>query len=392
MSFNVKFIINGNLEVNESASDNLMFAELIYKFSQKVGLKEEHKAAFIFNSDKIKADSIRTLKDIGIEENSVINVKTKRPLDYKPKNIENSKNLQNNYIDMGMNMNHYGNMYMNQNMNNYGNMNMNQNMSSGFFIMFSLNGVYAGSMYVTENMLFSEVVSHFSKYYPIRYENEVIFFYNLNPIKSDSNKKLKELGIKNMSIIDIKTKAPINDLFNYNYGNMGMNHYPFIGLQNYENMNEKIKIVFNYKIDFEANKDTKFSDLSKRFCSEVDLLLKAHTYYLGSQKIKSTENQTLSQLNIYNNSEISVLTEDKDILNVFFFFEGKTINVQATKNTKFSELSEKFCLLADISDKHPKFLINSFPVHSTDNRTLAELNISNQSKIDVVFEGEIIGG
>ena len=352
---NVFFKINGNIEVNESAYESMMFSVLVYNFSQKVGLKEENKASFTFNSKKIKADSIRKLKDIGIEENSVINVKTERPLDYKPKNIENSKILQNNYIDIGMNMNNYGNMYMNQNMNNYGNMNMNQNMSSGFFIMFSLNGVYAGSMYVTENMLFSEVVSHFSKYFPIRYENEVIFFYNLNPIKSDSNKKLKELGIKNMSIIDIKTKTPLNDLFNYNYGNMGMNHYPFIGLQNYENMNEKIKIVFNYKIDLEANKDTTFSDLSKRFCSEVDLLLKAPTYYLGSQKIKSTENQTLSQLNIYNNSEISVLLEVKDILNVIFFFKGKTINVQATKNTKFSELIEQFCLLADISDKHPKF-------------------------------------
>jgi len=275
MSINVKFKINGNLEVNESALEQMMFAELVYNFSQKVGLKEEHKPSFTFNSEIIKMESLRILKDLGIKQNSVINVKTVKPLDYKPENTENSKNLQNNNI---------GNM----NMNNYGNMYMNQNMSSGFFIMFSLNGVYAGSMYVTENMLFSEVVSHFSKYYPIKYENEVFFFYNLNQIKSDSTKKLKELGIKNMSIIDVKT-TPINDLFNFNYGSMGMNHYPFIGIQNYQNMsigsmNEKIKIVFNYKIDLEANKDTTFSDLSKRFCSEVNSLLKAPTYYLGLRK------------------------------------------------------------------------------------------------------------
>ena len=385
MSINVKFKINGNLEVNESALEQMMFAELVYNFSQKVGLKEEHKPSFTFNSEIIKMESLRILKDLGIKQNSVINVKTVKPLDYKPENTENSKILQNNNIGMGMNMNNYGNMYM------------NQNMSSGFSIMFSLNGVYAGSMYVTENMLFSEVVSHFFKYYPMNNENEFIFFYNLKPIKSDSTKKLKELGIRNMSIIEFITKAPINNPFNFNYGSMGIDPYPFMGLKNYENMiigskDENIKIEFNYKIALEANKDTTFSDLSERFCSRVGILNMFPTYYLGSQKIKSTANQTLSQLNIYKNSEIFVLLEKEKNFNVILYCQGRTIIVQGTKNTKFSELSKRFCLLADISDKSPRYLINSFIVHPTDNRTLAELNVSNQSKIDVVLEGQIIGG
>ena len=70
----------------------MLFAELVYNFAQKVGLKEEHKPAFTFNSKKIKTDSMRELKDLGIVENSVINVKTVKPLDYKPEKPENSEN------------------------------------------------------------------------------------------------------------------------------------------------------------------------------------------------------------------------------------------------------------------------------------------------------------
>ena len=81
---------------------------------------------------------------------------------------------------------------------------------SGFSIVFSLNGLYAGSMYVTENMLFSEVASLFFQYFPMVHENETTFFYDLNPIKSDSTKKLKELGIKNMSKIEVKTNTPMS--------------------------------------------------------------------------------------------------------------------------------------------------------------------------------------
>jgi len=68
-------------------------------------------------------------------------------------------------------------------------------------------------------------------------ENEPIFFINKNQIRSESFRTLKDLGIQNMSKIEVKTKTLKNNLFNPNYGNMGMNHYHFIGLQNYVNMN-----------------------------------------------------------------------------------------------------------------------------------------------------------
>ena len=404
MSFNVKFIINGNLEVNESASDNLMFAELIYKFSQKVGLKEEHKAAFIFNSDKIKAESTRKLKDIGIEKNSVINVITEKPLYYKPENIESSKIPQNNYIGMGMNMNNSGNIYMNPNVNNFGNMNinpnmnvgnmnMNPNMKYGFNILFSLNGGYTVNMYVNENMLFIEVAEKFYEFFQIKRNDEVIFIYNSRNIKPDSCRTLKEIGMKNMSKIEVITQKPINIPFNPNNGNMGMNPLPNMGLQNYGNMNfgnmnETIQIVFNYKNLIQVNKDTPFSEISKRFCTQAGILNKDPIYYLGSRKIDSTDNQTLRQLNIQNNSEISVLlpSEDKEeYLNIRFNSGGKTTNVQATKNTQFSDLCKRYCNIAGIQNKDPIYLFNSCAIKSNEIRTLAQLNISNESKIDVLL-------
>ena len=193
--FDVRFKVNENFEVRIPAIDNMMFAELTYIFGQKVGLKEEHQASFTFNFDPIKPDSMKMLKDLGIKENSIINVKTEKPLNYKPEN----------FISMGMNMNNPGRMYMNPNMSNF--------------------------------------------------------------------------------------------------GNMGMNPFQNMGLQNFWNMNngsmnENIQIVFNYKNLLQANINTPFSEISKRFCSQSGILNKEPIYYLGSRKIDSTDNQTLRQLNI----------------------------------------------------------------------------------------------
>ena len=374
----------------------MIFSELVYNFKKKVGLKEDNKASFTFNSEQIKADSIRTLKDIGIGKNSVINVKTEKPLDYKPENTEQSKMLQNNCMNMGMNMNmnNYGNMNMNQNMNIFPNMNMymNQNMGSGFFIMFAINGVYAGYMNVTENMLFNEVASHFFNVYPIMRGDGNIFFYKLKPIKSYSTKSLKELGIRNMSIIEFITNAPFNS-FNFNYGIMGMNPYPFFESQNYENKeinnkDENIKIVFNYKIALEANKNTDFFDLSRKFCSQVDISNKIPEFYLGSQRISNYDDRTLSQLNIYNNSEIFVLLQYEKIINAKISYQGKIFCFMASREDKFFELIKRFCLKANIGDKHLKYCSHSKGEVRDDSKILDELGIFNQSIDFYVLDNE----
>jgi hypothetical protein len=101
MSFIVKFKVNEKFEVRVPGEENMMFAELNYNFSEIVGLKEEHKASFEFNSQPIKPDSLRKLKEIGIKDNSIIKVKTEKPLDYKPEQDTGSFHIpQNNFQDM----------------------------------------------------------------------------------------------------------------------------------------------------------------------------------------------------------------------------------------------------------------------------------------------------
>ena len=77
-----------------------------------------------------------------------------------------------------------------------------------------------------------------------------------------------------MSTIEVKTNAPINNPFSPNYGNMGMNPYPFLGLQNYGNMNignmnESIQIVFNYKNLLQAIKMLHFPKYLKDFAFKL---------------------------------------------------------------------------------------------------------------------------
>lgn len=292
MSLNVKFKINKNLEVNVFASENMMFCELIYNFIQKVGLKEEHKASFSFDSNPIKGSSSKTLKEIGIKDNSVIEVKTEKPLDYKG-DMGGFQFPQNDFLNMGMNMNN-GNMFINQNMNNFGFMNMNQN----------------------------------------------------------------------------------------------MNNFGFTNI---------IMIIFNYldnKYTFRENKDTPFSDLSRRFCSQVGILNKFPTYFLGSRKILSTDNQTLSELHINNNSEILVLLsseENEEYINIKINFQDRIVDIAASKNEKFCDLRKKFCNKTGYFDRMPIFLLNSRKIEPNETRTLKELNMYNNMRIDAILESEVIG-
>ena len=311
MSLNIKFIVNDNFEISVPGEKDWMFAELIYIFAQKVGLKEEHKASFEFNFQPIKADSMKRLKDLGIEDNSIIKVETEKPLDRPAGDMGSFYIPQNNFPNMGMNMNmnpnmYFGNMSLNPNMNNFGYMNMNPNMNT--------------------------------------------------------------------------------------FGNMNMN--PNMNNFGYMNM---IQIVFNYngnKTTLQANTYTPFSDLSRRFCSQAGILNKYPTYFIGSRKILSNDNQTLSELHIHNNSEISVLLssdENEEYLNVRFHNQGKIIDVAATKNTKFCDLFKKFLAKADLQGRDPSFIINSSLIESDETRTLAELKINSRIRIEVIFKNEVIG-
>ena len=233
MSFNVKFKINDNLEVTECGLDNMMFAEFIYNLSQKVGLKEEHKPTFTFNSEILKMDSMRKLSEIGITSNSVINVKTEKPLDYKPQNTGNSEAPQNNSASTGTNMN-AGNMNMNQNMN-AGNMNMNQNMYAGAMNM--NQNMYAGAMNMNPNMYAGAMNMNPNIYAGAMNMNPNMYYGNMimNP---------------NMYYGSMNMNQNMNNFVN-NGNNQNMNN--FANVANNQNMNNLANAANNQNVRQNTN-------------------------------------------------------------------------------------------------------------------------------------------
>ena len=89
-------------------------------------------------------------------------------------------------------------------------------MQDCYNVMFKLNGVYSGNMIVKEDMMFAELVLNFCKNYNL--ENPT-FYYQGNPIKSDSCRSLRELEIKNLSVIEVETNSFNNNRSNRNEAN-----------------------------------------------------------------------------------------------------------------------------------------------------------------------------
>ena len=327
MSFNVKFKINDNLEVTECGLDNMMFAEFIYNLSQKVGLKEEHKPTFTFNSEILKMDSMRKLSEIGITSNSVINVKTEKPLDYKPQNTRNSEAPQNNSASTGTNMN-AGNMNMNQNMN-AGNMNMNQNMYAGAMNM--NQNMYAGAMNMNPNMYAGAM--------------------NMNPNIY--------AGAMNMNPNMYYGNMIMNPNMYYGSMNMNQNMNNFVNNGNNQNMNNFANVANNQNMNNLANA--------------------ANNQNVG----QNTNNQ--------NNNISPASPGIPGCMNIVFNNQGKKVTIQTQKEAKFCEVATKFANKAGVLDKKPSFIISSQKIEMTCDLTVDQLKIKDNNKIEVIYESEIKG-
>ena len=142
-------------------------------------------------------------------------------------------------------------------------------------------------------------------------------------------------------------------------------------------------------------------------------------FYLNFQEIKADSCKKLSELGMTNYSNVEIKTAmnnqmqqgtgmqpgtgnqtgmgapgnngGEEYLNIIFSIGGKIVNIQGTRKTKFSELYQKFCTKADVKDKIPTFLLNSRRIEPNDTRTIGELNLQNNSRIDVVLTADVIG-
>jgi hypothetical protein len=165
---------------------------------------------------------------------------------------------------------------------------------------------------------------------------------------------------------------------------------------------EFLNITFYYKaapIQIQSTSNVRFCDLYKnKFIVKAGNPPKPPSFYLNSNRIDSTETKTLGELNIGNNDVIQAADDGKSnsndnsgFLNIIFNCQGKTISVQATANTRICDLAKSFCNKGGYVNKDPAFLINSKRIESNETKTLKELNINNQARIDVFFTSEVVG-
>ena len=289
----------------------------------------------------------------------------------------------------------------------------NQN-SIGYNIMFKLNGNNFGNMCVNEKMMFIEVVENFNKYAQLKPENEATFSFNSKPIKPESSRTLKDLDIKENSIIEVTAKnIPINNAQN----NQMNNNFPSMGTfqQGYQ-MSPQAGGMAQGMGGMAQGMGGMYQGMGGMYPAMGGMYpamggmaqgmggmaqgmggmaqgMGGMAQGMGGMAQGMGGNATNTTGTSTNSSGTAGKTDNigDDInWNIIFQGNGKIINVQATKDLKFSELATRFKNKA-ATNEVPTFFLNSFKIEENETRTLSQLGLHNQSKIDVVFQNSVIG-
>jgi hypothetical protein len=360
----VSFIANEKPAGSMSVNENMMFAELATKFCQNYSLNKDNKPTFFYNSKEIKSESTRTLKELGITPMAVIHVKT--PKDFNM-NIFN--------VNTGNNAGNMGNFQMNNNqfMGNFGNAGYYgyyQNMNPAYFQM---NPMYYPKMNMNQFQTNPNQVNP-NQFNPNQFNPNQVNPNQVNPNPTNPNPTNPN-------------QATITTNPNANSGN-----------------GEFLNITFYYKgspIQIQSTSSTRFCDLyTNKFIVKAGSPPKPPSFYLNGVRIDSTETKTLKELNIGDKAMIQANEDGKSnsnsndnsgFLNIIFNCQGRTVMVQATENDKMCDVSKRFCNKGGYTDQDPTFIVNSKKIESTETKTLKELNIHNQARIEVVFTAQVIG-
>ena len=116
-----------------------------------------------------------------------------------------------------------------------------------------------------------------------------------------------------------------------------------------------------------------------------------YSFVFNSKTLNPNNYKSLKDLTLYDGAIIRVVSGVK-FLNIFFNLNGRTISVQGQSNMKFSELAAKFSNKAGIdAGQLPTFIFSSRQISLNEPQTLAQLNMQDQSKIEVVLTSLVIG-
>ena len=101
--------------------------------------------------------------------------------------------------------------------------------------------------------------------------------------------------------------------------------------------------------------------------------------------------QQFNQFNQMPFNPMNQMNNQQKYLNIYFSCIGRTIIIQGESNMKFSDLASRFCTKSGFSAAdQPKFILNSQQLGLDEPRTLAELNLRDNARIEVVLLKDVI--
>ena len=169
-------------------------------------------------------------------------------------------------------------------------------------------------------------------------------------------------------------------------------------------------------IVMQVNKDECFAEVVLRYLQKLGINDVGNLkFYFNSKPLNLFDGKSVEENSLYNNAVIQVSAQapqqmnnppvnqpggfnpgnmgmGSGQMNIIFVISGRKIMVQGQPTTKFCELATKFSTKADLKPTDiPKYILNSMQVPPNDQRTLSQLKLRDQGRIEVFLEQEVIG-
>ena len=308
---------------------------------------------------------------------------------------------------------------------------------SVYIVYFNVNGsIY--NVQAKQDMLFPELIQEFNKFFQYNKEDKPSYNYNGKEIKAETCKSLQELGIISGAMINIMgiirqnmpnnagNFAMGNQGFNQNQGmgnmgfmGMGNNQMPFnpgFGMQNmygnygmgnpanmgnFNNMGNPANMG-NFNNMGNPSNMGNFNNMGNpanmgNFNNMGNPSNMGNNPNMGNPSNMGNNPNMGNPSNMGNNpnmgnpANIGNVVNDNNI-NILFTLSGKFVTVQGELNMKFSEAIKKFFTKSGVTpEQQPIFILNSIRYFPDEEHTLSELNLHNQSKIEVVLQKDVVG-
>ena len=172
-----------------------------------------------------------------------------------------------------------------------------------------------------------------------------------------------------------------------------------------------------FAMTLQVQPDDFFFEVAGKYSMKLGQGIDNLNFYFNNQQLFPDSGKTLTEYQIYNGALINVFEKGKQPfmpnvqkpnnipfnpspnqgsgpmqMNILFAIIGRNVLVQGTPDMKFCELATRFCTKANISPTdQPGFILNSVQLTQDDQRTLRDLKLRDQSRIEVVLKKDVIG-